>query len=236
MSEPRGLGRDKGEGIMGRRVVGHLRRNLVAYVALTFALTSTSYAASTKLLPANSVGTKQVVNRSLLKQDFKRGQLPRGPKGPRGNQGPTGAQGLPGPKGDAGPSGQPILKTSGLVTAAVGAQPTLLTFGPFTIFGRCWDPGGGEVASEMYVSTTAIGSAYWVDVFDNHHALTNFGPNTDVNARGLVGLSGNVESIKGPGMAVLRSPSGTMYRVEFTVGTKTFGAPCMLNAVLLSQT
>jgi hypothetical protein len=32
--------------------------------------------ASSALLPANSVGTKQVINHSLLKKDFKAGQLP----------------------------------------------------------------------------------------------------------------------------------------------------------------
>jgi hypothetical protein len=62
----------------------HLRHNLVAYVALLFALGGTSYAAATTLLPPNSVGTRQVINGSLLKKDFKAGQLPRGARGPRG--------------------------------------------------------------------------------------------------------------------------------------------------------
>jgi hypothetical protein len=77
----------------------HLRRNLVAYVALLFALSGTSYAAVTKLLPPNSVGTRQVINHSLLKKDFKRGQLPRGKTGPQGligPPGPTGPQGIVG--------------------------------------------------------------------------------------------------------------------------------------------
>jgi hypothetical protein len=72
----------------------HLRRNLVAYVALLFALSGTSYAAVTKLLPPNSVGTRQVINHSLLKKDFKRGQLPRGPQGLTGPQGPAGIVGV----------------------------------------------------------------------------------------------------------------------------------------------
>src|SRR5207244_11645893 len=55
----------------------HLRANTVAYVALSIALSGTSYAAATKLLPANSVGTHQVINHSLLGRDFKAGQLPR---------------------------------------------------------------------------------------------------------------------------------------------------------------
>jgi len=62
----------------------HLRRNLVAYLALLVALSGTGYAATTTLLPKNSVGSAQVINGSLLKRDFKAGQLPRGPRGPRG--------------------------------------------------------------------------------------------------------------------------------------------------------
>jgi hypothetical protein len=80
----------------------HLRRNLVAYVALLFAFSGTSYAATTALLPANSVGTRQVINGSLLKKDFKSGQLPRGARGPRGF---AGAGGATGPAGAAGPAG-----------------------------------------------------------------------------------------------------------------------------------
>jgi hypothetical protein len=83
----------------------HVRRNLVAYVALLFALSGTSYAAATKLLPANSVGTKQVVNHSLLKKDFKSGQLPRGRRGPLGPAGPAGPTGPAGPVGAAGARG-----------------------------------------------------------------------------------------------------------------------------------
>ena len=79
-------------------ILRHLRRNLVAYIALSIALSGTSYAATT-LAPANSVGTRQVINHSLLKVDFKRGQLPRGRTGPQGligPPGPTGAQGIVG--------------------------------------------------------------------------------------------------------------------------------------------
>ena len=77
---------------MLRMIAGHLGRNAVGYVALTVALGGTSYAAVE--LPKNSVGTKQlqanavvstkVKNGSLLKKDFKAGQLPRGATGPTG--------------------------------------------------------------------------------------------------------------------------------------------------------
>ena len=102
-----------------KKTLRHLRANAVAYVALSIALSGTSYAAATKLLPANSVGTRQVINHSLLGKDFKKGQLPKGAKGNTGQAGPTGPagatgatgpqglqglQGIQGPKGDTGPS------------------------------------------------------------------------------------------------------------------------------------
>jgi hypothetical protein len=75
----------------------------VACLALTVALSGVGYAATR--LPANSVGTRQVINGSLLKKDFKSGQLPRGARGPRGFAGTTGAAGPAGPTGPAGPAG-----------------------------------------------------------------------------------------------------------------------------------
>ena len=86
-------------------MIGHLRRNLVAYVALLVALSGSAYAAGSTLLPANSVGTRQVVNHSLRRVDFKAGTLLRGPRGFRGAQGFTGAQGLAGPAGPPGATG-----------------------------------------------------------------------------------------------------------------------------------
>lgn len=67
----------------------------VACLALAVALSGTAYAVTR--LPANSVGTKQVINHSLQTVDFKRGTLLRGPVGGRGPQGPKGDTGSPGP-------------------------------------------------------------------------------------------------------------------------------------------
>lgn len=92
---------------MSRRMLQHLRSNLVAYLALFAALTSSGYAATTKLLPANSVGTRQVINGSLLNKDFKSGQLPRGARGPQGFAGAAGVTGPAGPAGPAGAAGAP---------------------------------------------------------------------------------------------------------------------------------
>ena len=80
---------------------------VVACAALFVSLGGVGYAAI--VLPANSVGTKQlkrnavnsakVKKHSLLRSDFKRGQIPRGPQGVQGIQG---IQGVQGPKGDPG--------------------------------------------------------------------------------------------------------------------------------------
>jgi hypothetical protein len=68
---------------------------VVACVALLVALGGTGYAAT--VLPRNSVGTAQVKNNSLLRQDFKSGVLRPGPRGPAGPAGAAGPAGPPGP-------------------------------------------------------------------------------------------------------------------------------------------
>jgi hypothetical protein len=77
--------------------------NVTATMALVVALGGTSYAAVK--LPANSVTSKTVKDRSLLSKDFKPGQLPAGAKGPAGPAGPSGAAGAAGPQGPAGAAG-----------------------------------------------------------------------------------------------------------------------------------
>jgi hypothetical protein len=86
---------------------------VIASLALAIALGGTAYAATS--LPMNSVGPLQiqrdavtspkVKNGSLLRADFKKGQLPAGRRGPAGPQGPQGAQGPQGPAGAQGPAG-----------------------------------------------------------------------------------------------------------------------------------
>jgi hypothetical protein len=89
---------------------------MLASIALLVALGGTSVAA-VSALPSNSVGTAQlkanavtsakVKNASLLRVDFKKGQLPAGPTGARGPQGPA---------GPAGPAGVSALQRVDVVT------------------------------------------------------------------------------------------------------------------------
>ena len=87
--------------------------NVISSIALFVVLGGGAYAATT--LPKNSVGAKQIKKNavsstkvkdgSLLKKDFKSGQLPAGAAGPAGATGPTGPGGAAGPTGPTGPTG-----------------------------------------------------------------------------------------------------------------------------------
>jgi hypothetical protein len=102
---------------------------VVACIALAIALGGTGYAAI--VLPPNSVGTVQVKDYSLLKRDFRPGQLRPGPRGPAG---PAGAAGPAGPPGPAGPSARwAVVKADGTIAAQSGGitltgKPTVGTY------------------------------------------------------------------------------------------------------------
>jgi hypothetical protein len=98
---------------MSRRVTLIVTAVGVATVAILVASVTSAEGKKQIVIPPNSVGTQQVINRSLLARDFARGQLPAGAqgktgaRGPGGAAGPSGPQGPPGPKGDAGAQGPP---------------------------------------------------------------------------------------------------------------------------------
>jgi hypothetical protein len=112
---------------------------VVAGVALTVALGGTGYAAIS--LAPNSVGTRQLKNGavnslkvkdgSLLKTDFKAGQLSTGSGGAAGAAGPTGATGPAGPFPDTLPAGKTIrgaYNIGSTAAAAGGLANTSISF------------------------------------------------------------------------------------------------------------
>jgi hypothetical protein len=122
----------------------------IAAVALFVSLGGTGYAAMT--LPRNSVGTAQlkknavtsvkVRNGSLLKADFKSGQIKAGAKGPAGPAGSAGPAGAAGAAGPAGPSDAYSGFKNGPV-AAPGSLSTIATLnipqaGNYVIFAKLW--------------------------------------------------------------------------------------------------
>ena len=120
---------------------GFIRRpspaTVIASLALLVALGGTSVAAVSVALPRNSVGNAQlkndavtsikVKNGSLLKADFRAGQLPAGAPGSAGPAGPAGPAGAAGPAGPSGPSGPAgpgarwaLVKADGTILAQSG--------------------------------------------------------------------------------------------------------------------
>ena len=165
--------------------------NVIATLALFMALGGGAYAASK--VPNNSVGTKQleknavnsakVKNGSLLKGDFKAGQLPLGQKGDKGDKGDTGA---------TGPS-DAYVATTPSQTTSVTVPP-----GQYVVTGVCFksgasgttdlscaiaasDSGGGAKSSAApAVSYTPVG----------HDATTTaHGTATIVNTGGSITVS-----------------------------------------------
>jgi hypothetical protein len=99
--------------------------NVTATLALFVALGGSSYAAiqiTGRNVKDSSLTTKDVKNRSLLKADFKPGQLPAGA------QGLQGLQGFQGPKGDQGTAGQNGADGAPGQDGADGAPGTALAY------------------------------------------------------------------------------------------------------------
>jgi hypothetical protein len=137
---------------MTTRILGHVRGNVVGYLALFAALGGTSYAAvhlapgsvTTKALAtgavthsklaANSVSANDVVQRSLTAENFKPGALQgiaRGGRGPTGPTGPAGANGTA--------SVVMRARDNGSVTAPHGASTNI------PLSGGTWTQGAGDL-------------------------------------------------------------------------------------------
>lgn len=129
------------------RLVHHLRRNAVAYIALFAALGGSSYAAVA--LPAGSVGTKQLRKGAvtLPKIGASARKALRGARGPQGAQGIQGIQGSQGPQGIQGVQGQKgDPGTSALSSLPVGQTET----GAFSAYGSAYQAGSSLVGATTF--------------------------------------------------------------------------------------
>lgn len=161
---------------MTTALLSHARRNVIAYLALFVALGGTSYAAVS--LPANSVGGKQlkknavtskkVKDGSLLRVDFKAGQLPAGP---RGATGPQGAQGVPGAQGPAGPAIVNQLNrveaTKSVAAGAVDGVTVTCPAGQGVVSGAFEDTVGVVFIADTLAGPASVSPNSWSVVVDN---------------------------------------------------------------------
>jgi hypothetical protein len=151
---------------------------IVSLVALFAALSGTSYAAATKLIGKNTVGSAQVVNGSLQTTDLsararaalKGNRGPAGAAGAQGAAGPTGATGAAGaagtagatgPTGATGAAGAPAAKFWARIGYTVATPTVLASSGGVTV--THGSTGATDVTFPSPVSATACATVATID-------------------------------------------------------------------------
>jgi hypothetical protein len=203
---------------MSERIFTHLKRNLVAYVALFVALGGSSYAAvrltpgsvstsalanhsvTHRKLAINSVTARNIANGSLTRADFKAGTVigngGSGRSGSNGRRGPVGPQGPAGPPGGAYVGAR--MQSAGAVHAAHGGStPVPLTGGDFKQDGNETDLLAGSLTLTTPSNCTgSFGNAVVITVDGNP---TTFGVAPTVPAGKTVTLPILVGTLTEPG-------------------------------------
>jgi hypothetical protein len=168
--------------------------NVTSVLALFVALGGTAYAAATigpnniqndavrsrhikdgavtnAKLAANAVGTGKVIDGSLLKRDFKAGQLPSGPKG---NPCLSSDPNCKGPKGDTGAQGPGATQFQVHVNTNntnLGQGPTVNGITPYVF---CHFPDAGKVVIELRLPAGHYLYASGNQALDGTLAAVNF--------------------------------------------------------------
>jgi hypothetical protein len=206
--------------VMRAAILGHLRTNVIGYVALFAALGGTSYAAvrlkpnsvtSAALarhavthakLANNSVTSSNVAAHSLTGSDFKAGVLTSAVKGAVGATGAAGPTGAPGPQGL--PGGASVGARVRMSGASVGAPNSANTAVPLT--GGTWTQLSNEldlIAGSITVQipatcTGSFGNALVVSV-DGTPATFAAAPTAP--ASGTATIPFNVGTLTEPGQS-----------------------------------
>jgi hypothetical protein len=169
------------------RLIGYLRRNHLAFLALFFAIGGTSYAA-VRLAP-NSVGNRQLRNRSVSLVKIRRATITalRGQIGPRGLSGPTGhagPRGSAGPRGLTGPAGTfgAVTVRSETLSVLAGAQSSLALACPVgataVAGGASFGPSNGTDEGNVWIESSRPDPANgtsptgWFTLVNNSSAAT----------------------------------------------------------------
>jgi hypothetical protein len=168
------------------QALNHVRRNGIAYIALFFALSATSYGAASHLLPKNSVGSAQVVNGSLQKVDLSAATR-TALRGLRGQSGPRGIQGLQGPPGAQGAQGVQGFQGFQGLQGVPGVPGTARAFGLVNDVGQLSRSTGVTNVDIPSVGVFCLTLAHGIDpgqtglvaTPDSDDDSTKFGDNVD---------------------------------------------------------
>jgi hypothetical protein len=117
--------------------------NVMVTVLAVLVLGSGAAYAATKMLPKNSVGTKQIQKEAVTPAKLSRAAKAtlRGPKGAAGATGPQGSPGATGPQGSPGLKGEPgtpatalwaVINADGTTASSSGVTGSLQPFGAGT--------------------------------------------------------------------------------------------------------
>jgi hypothetical protein len=147
---------------MHRRLIAHVKHNVVGYLALFAALGGTSYAA-VRLTPGsvtsralargavthtklatNSVDARNIISGTLTRGDFAPGTLAALTNGSKGAAGGKGAAGPAGPAGPAGADGSAAIVARARGTATITAPHGATTSVP--VNGGTWTQDTGDIA------------------------------------------------------------------------------------------
>lgn len=177
-----------------RRIFGRgSYANVTATLALVIALGGTSYAATK--LPRNSVSSVQVKDRSLLKKDFRPGQLPRGKTG------------APGPAGPAGQSG-----SAAIVNRAEGADALVPGNGDQVVQSMNLPAGSFAVTAKFIAenATAVPGGTLRCTLTIGGAAVDNLGPGAgiDFDQGATINTLTGAGSLGGPGTAAVVCNTG----------------------------
>jgi hypothetical protein len=177
----------------------------VAGLALFFAIGGPSFAADAvshaahlitgKQIKDSSITTADVKNGSLLKGDFKAGQLPEGPQGPKGDTGPQGERGA----SVQGPAGSDAASAFvGRIDDVIGAS-SVDANGDYNSFGGFANPEGITAHTSQ----------------DNQLDFAMLSPNAPVVARDLSVLV--IGAGPGQSITLMLRRSGTATPLQCTV-------------------
>lgn len=124
--------------------------------------------------------------------------------------------------------------TSGLVRAAEGQSPVLLTIGPFTVTGKCDDGGAGKTRARSFLTTTQPDSNAYA--FEGGYWEGNFDPGTELEVGLAANDSGTYVGFFGPATAFFTAVSadgGVVLEGVANNAVNAFGADCAFQAAAM---